>query len=126
MINKAKHTAEPWRIGKMGAVVADIPVPEMNGSDAVEYYGGHLVGESITPSNARRIVACVNACKGILTEALESGAVKELLEQLRDARAFMEHCRWDDDDKIRKGDPIDNLKKRVDAVIALVTSKEAT
>jgi len=28
----------------------------------------------------RRIVACVNACEGIPTEALESGVVRELIE----------------------------------------------
>lgn len=30
--------------------------------------------------NARRIVACVNACDGIPTEALESGVVRELIK----------------------------------------------
>ena len=66
------HTQEPWRVGKSGAVVADYKVPEMGGSDDIDYYGGHLVGESIIPSNASRIVACVNACAGISTETLES------------------------------------------------------
>lgn len=44
------HTQGPWRAGR-GCVVADHPVPEMNGSDAVEYYGGHLIAESIAPQN---------------------------------------------------------------------------
>jgi len=30
--------------------------------------------------DVRRIVACVNACDGIPTEALESGVVRELIE----------------------------------------------
>ena len=68
-MSEAKHTPEPWRVGKcgasMGVVVADTPVPEIGGSDAVDYYGGHLIGESITPANAARIVACVNACAGM-------------------------------------------------------------
>lgn len=52
------HTPGPWRRGKQGgSVVADVPVPQMGGSDAVEYYGGHLVAESITPSNAKLIAA---------------------------------------------------------------------
>lgn len=46
----AAHTQGPWRSGR-GCVVADHPVPEMNGSDAVEYYGGHLIAESIAPQN---------------------------------------------------------------------------
>lgn len=31
-------------------------------------------------ANAERIVACVNACAGIRTEALESGLIKHLLD----------------------------------------------
>lgn len=67
----SKHTPEPWRVGRPGAVVSDTPVPGMGGSDAVEYYGGHLIGESIIEANARRIVACVNACRGLGTDELE-------------------------------------------------------
>lgn len=44
------HTQGPWRAGR-GCVVADHPVPEMGGSDAVDYYGGHLIAESIAPQN---------------------------------------------------------------------------
>jgi len=32
--------------------------------------------------DARRIAACVNACEGIPTEALESGVVQEMVEAL--------------------------------------------
>jgi hypothetical protein len=55
------HTPTPWREGRPGAVVADTPIPEMSGSDAVAYYGGHLVCESVTSSNRAHIVKCVNA-----------------------------------------------------------------
>lgn len=72
------HTNEPWRVGKTGGVVADAPIPEMLGSNEVEYYGGHLVCESVTKSNAARIVACVNACAGIETSLLESIHAKNL------------------------------------------------
>ena len=68
----SKHTPEPWRVGRPGTVVSDTPVPGMGGSDAVEYYGGHLIGESIIEANARRIVACVNALKNVSTEWLEA------------------------------------------------------
>ena len=51
------HTPGPWRVGRKGAVVADHPIPEMGGSDAVEYYGGHCVAESITDRNAPIIAA---------------------------------------------------------------------
>lgn len=53
-----KHTPGPWRIGwNYGAVVADTPVPEMDGSDRVAAYGGHMVGESIAPRNRALIAA---------------------------------------------------------------------
>jgi hypothetical protein len=64
------HTQEPWRTGRAGAVVANFPIKEIGGSDDIEYYGGHLVCESVTKSNAARIVACVNACAGIPIEKL--------------------------------------------------------
>ena len=52
------YTPGPWRIGKWGgSVVADAPAPGVGGSDDVEHYGGHLVAESITPSNAKLIAA---------------------------------------------------------------------
>ena len=101
----SKHTPEPWRVGRPGTVVSDTPVPGMGGSDAVEYYGGHLIGESITEANARRIAACVNACAGMRNDELEGGLligvmqVKiDLLESLRDelleaAKAVV--TRWD-------------------------------
>ncbi|WP_288379803.1 hypothetical protein [uncultured Massilia sp.] len=69
-----QHTKTPWRIGKpsqMGSVVADEPVPEIKGSDAVEYYGGHLIAESIAPRNAEFIVRACNA-HDQLVEALRS------------------------------------------------------
>lgn len=59
-----EHTKTPWRIGKktgMGSVVADEPVPEIGGSGDVEYYGGHMIAESIAPRNAEFIVRACNA-----------------------------------------------------------------
>ena len=59
-----QHTKTPWRVGKptgMGAVVADEAVPEIKGSDCVDYYGGHLIAESIAPRNAEFIVRACNA-----------------------------------------------------------------
>ncbi|MBW3797775.1 hypothetical protein GPK29_11700 [Aeromonas hydrophila] len=73
------HTKGLLRVGKNGAVVADAPVPEISGSDAVEYYGGHLVAESITPANARRIVACWNLLHEFDTEAIEAGTFADFI-----------------------------------------------
>jgi len=39
-----------------------------------------------------RIAACVNACEGIPTEALESGVVRELIEAAEWALFALENC----------------------------------
>lgn len=75
-----QHTKTPWRVGtpsQMGSVVADEPVPEIKGSDAVEYYGGHLIAESIAPRNAEFIVRACNAHDLLVT------ALSEMMEYAR-------------------------------------------
>ena len=52
-----KHTQGPWRVGRKGCVVADVPVPEMGGSEDTHYYGGHMVAESIAEKNGPVIAA---------------------------------------------------------------------
>lgn len=52
------HTRGPWRRGKCCAsVVADFAAPGVPGSDATDYYGGHLIAESVSPSNLDVIAA---------------------------------------------------------------------
>ncbi|MGU5543326.1 hypothetical protein ACV1CV_03010 [Aeromonas veronii] len=74
-----EHTKGLLRVGHSGAVVADHPVPEMSGSDAVEYYGGHLVAESVTAANARRLAACWNLLDGYDTKELEGVSLAEFV-----------------------------------------------
>lgn len=64
----SKHTPGPWRPGNWGAsVVSDSPVEcGINGSDAIESYGGHLIAESISECNRPLILAAPD-----LLEALE-------------------------------------------------------
>lgn len=81
-----KHTKGPWRIGTgktaLGSVVSDIPCQRLEYSDderasELEYYGGFLVAESITPENRALIAAApalYDACKDahrLLTVARE-------------------------------------------------------
>ena len=77
----SEHTKGLLRVGHSGAVVADHPVREMNSSDAVEYYGGHLVAESVTAANARRLVACWNLLHEFDTEAIEAGTFADFIGQ---------------------------------------------
>lgn len=103
-MNELKHTPEPWRVGRH-AVVADVPVVGgCSGTDDVDYYGGHLVCETVTEANAERIIACVNACKGINPEA-----VPDLLEA----------CEALPLDKFRDGEPPDaaDFKDNADAFL---------
>jgi hypothetical protein len=70
----AAHTPEPWRIHRLNngwpvitSDAHDIADLRLNGN-----------GLSYLEANARRIVAAVNACKGLATEALERGVIAEL------------------------------------------------
>jgi len=55
----SSHTPGPWRPGNACAsVVSDTPIENgINGGDAVEFYGGHLIAESIAPSNLKLIAS---------------------------------------------------------------------
>lgn len=91
------HTMEPWSVRELGedcfitaAIEPGMPYgPEIMGDDYTGYGG-----EERKKADARRIVACVNACAGISTEALEacrSGGERQgelerkMLEKQRDA-----------------------------------------
>ena len=84
--SKPAYTKGPWRKGSPGSIVSDHPIPGVDGNDHVKYYGGHCVCESLTDANAERIIACVNACAGINTEALEAGLIKYMLKVLIENR----------------------------------------
>lgn len=91
-----EHTKTPWRVGCAGAVVADEPVPEIHGSEAVDCYGGHLIAESIAPRNAEFIVrACnshdqlVSALQAILTNMSNGPYLFKDSGELRAARAAL-------------------------------------
>ena len=81
---KDKHTPEPWNVEY---------TPRGTLLDAIKAESGECVALSShernqagREANARRIVAAVNACTGISTSALESGAVRELVETLEEIR----------------------------------------
>lgn len=75
------HTCEPWSIDKYGSLYTPS--------------GQLLLGGVVTPmtagvnrdtanANARRIVACVNACAGIPNGNLEAGGVLDTVIKERD------------------------------------------
>ena len=107
------HASEPWTESGMaivqdayGNIVADCDSPDLPS-------GWHR-------PNARRIVAAVNACKGIGTEALESGvivAMREAMESLEE---------WADRYGLKAMDPrdqaaVDDLLDRASVVLESAT-----
>lgn len=67
----AAHTKEPWRVdGNTGAFSVEAEPHKM--IVAVRYLGNAPAREAEEEANARRIVACVNACAGIPTDVLEA------------------------------------------------------
>ncbi len=65
-----KHTEGKLQVEIVGDTGGENPVHVCEiGNDHVR------VGEYITEANARRLVACWNACEGLDTETLESGRV---------------------------------------------------
>ena len=56
-----------WKYGKIcGTVVSECPTHDaFIGSDAVEYYGGYLIAESVAPSNQALIAAAPSMLKAL-------------------------------------------------------------
>lgn len=77
------HTPTPWREGNepTGSIVADEPVPGLDGSDDTDFYGGHLVAESVTPSNREFIVRACNAHDDLLAAAQDAQCACSIKER---------------------------------------------
>lgn len=60
---ETKHTVEPWHIAKYGKV--------KNEDSGLIWISVNGCSGAEAEANARRIVACVNACAGVQTETLE-------------------------------------------------------
>ena len=79
-MSENKHTPGPWMIGR----------PPPNGEQTIGDKNGLMVAVATTgygvnsEANARRIVACVNACAGITTEQLErSKSLDEFMRSMK-------------------------------------------
>ena len=85
----SEHTPEPWMVANntdifpVGDTKARKHIADCDTSNApLENDGTNDMTDldyDETRANARRIVAAVNACEGISTEALEAGAVRDLV-----------------------------------------------
>lgn len=82
---KTEHTPEPWVAITGGIFDPEVIITtqcrlgesldEICGMD-IEFTGQHGIEQK---ANARRIVACVNACAGISIESLEAGGIGSIL-----------------------------------------------
>ena len=80
-----KHTKEPW---KKASLYRCYILSDTNENVAITTYH----------EDARRIVACVNACAGITNEALEAGVVHSALinfEESLDLEKGEQFCFYD-------------------------------
>jgi len=76
------HTKEPWYVSGTKIKSRQKSIITEEDTAIIECFGA-MSGDDTT-SDRFRIVAAVNACAGITTEALEGGVVKEVLEALKD------------------------------------------
>jgi hypothetical protein len=92
----AQHTPEPWEVDVQGSSIYLLGRADSEGQRwCIANIAPSKTGEGQARQvrDFRRIVACVNACVGILTEKLEEGIIESL--QLDHARlmADLAHAR---------------------------------
>jgi hypothetical protein len=128
------HTPEPWNCDGRTTLYAtpnesgEMTMIEINANVTEAGWDTVAFIEAIWPgaqANARRIIAAVNACEGIGTEALEHGIVQELLERIRVVAELRRKWRSQDEaetiDSIEYMDGLDALE--LDVLIAKVTGR---
>lgn len=74
-MGNSKHTAEPWKTGTSTAGKSVIFLAGDEPANTLGHEENWI--DCNTEANARRIVACVNACDGISTEYLETTGLPE-------------------------------------------------
>jgi len=83
------HTPEPWRyVDESTPADAEIGIRNF----AIESASGEwdIASLIFNEANARRIVATINACKGISTDALEERVIGELLDTCKQLVEWVE------------------------------------
>lgn len=101
-MSDAKHTQEPWGFKaheeRPTTIVITGHDPEDPGApwNIAEMVPGASYDnpDQSEMLNARRIVACVNACAGISTEALEAGAIKDLAAAAHQGLSVIRHLNY--------------------------------
>ncbi len=76
-----KHTREPWSVSVDGRCILKTYSPT---KAKILVEGINFFNEDLNKGNIERIVACVNACQGITTEALKAGVISAGIDALND------------------------------------------
>ena len=86
-----KHTPGNWTVGKTGGtVVSDQPLPDYTlngGHDHVDYYGGHLIAESIWRAEDAVLIAAAPELLAALEQMLDAFVDDPLTHQYTSGRA---------------------------------------
>ena len=104
-----KHTREPWSLPHFARNDIDCDCayifgdPERSLAVAKIYKptGNKKIDSEYPPmeqakENAKRIITCINACKGITTEALDAGIVDWALARAIPSDGIRESTTWED------------------------------
>lgn len=78
-MSESKHTPEPW--SRHVTPAGDVEIRTADHRTLIAVLSEGLDWQQAN-AGAWRIVAAVNGCEGISTEALEAGVIKELLAEL--------------------------------------------
>lgn len=74
-MSKIQHTRGPWSVGaKGGCVVSASPIPgirEGTGHADIDYYGGHLIAESIWRKEDAELIAAAPELLALLVELVD-------------------------------------------------------
>ena len=124
----AAHTPEPWGDNDDGVILGNLDgytgVAPMVAAVVGYDDDGNATEEA--KANTVRIVAAVNACEGIPTEALERGIVGEMLAALQEAREEIEYWHADmlteEERRHPRGSGWARVYDKVCAVIAKATA----
>ncbi len=82
------HTPEPWKHNGKWRIVADLCGPQQM---VIDTGCNKATRTERNRANARRIVACVNACEGVSTQRLEGGLLsldeldQRIVSRMKDA-----------------------------------------
>ena len=91
-MTESKHTPGPWRQGIPGTVVCDTPTGH-DGHGATDYYGGHLVAESIaSPADAALIARAPDLLRENESLRTQNAELLGLLERVKDEKGFTCDC----------------------------------